>query len=92
MGIQVCFSCDKKFKSYLVLIPSYREEALKLFQRHPLLSAWDPETLKLYVECGLQEDADGSVRLKMSRILVGDLICSHHYVYSNQFKGGIRLR
>ncbi|EMD37002.1 hypothetical protein CERSUDRAFT_155418 [Gelatoporia subvermispora B] len=45
-----------------------REEALRLFGATPFFAAWDPEVLKIYVECGLYDAPDGSVRLKMPGI------------------------
>jgi len=41
---------------------SSREEALASFQKSPFFSSWDPETLKLYVECGLYDTHDSSGR------------------------------
>ncbi|TFK53115.1 hypothetical protein OE88DRAFT_1734063 [Heliocybe sulcata] len=44
-----------------------REEALSLFSASPFFSVWDPDVLKVYVECGLADcESEGGVRLKMS--------------------------
>ncbi|KDQ56901.1 hypothetical protein JAAARDRAFT_131855 [Jaapia argillacea MUCL 33604] len=43
-----------------------REEALRLFSAVPFFAAWDPEVLKIYVECALRPNPDGGVQLKMS--------------------------
>jgi len=43
-------------------------EAFQLFSQLPFFAAWDPAVLKIYVECGLTDNADGSVRLKMSGV------------------------
>jgi pimeloyl-ACP methyl ester carboxylesterase len=45
--------------------PSHAE-ALRLLSQNPFFAAWDPDVLKLYVECALTSDPDGSVRLKMT--------------------------
>jgi len=39
-----------------------------LFRQNPFFAAWDPEVLKIFVECGLTADAGGGVKLKMSRV------------------------
>ncbi|KAF9450037.1 hypothetical protein P691DRAFT_811281 [Macrolepiota fuliginosa MF-IS2] len=48
---------------------SSKEEALAGFKKNPFFNAWDPEVLKLYVECGLYDTKDSSgqsiTRLKM---------------------------
>ncbi len=53
-------------------MPSNREEALASFQKNPFFNSWDPEVLKIYVECGLHdtEDSDGRpvTQLKMPGI------------------------
>jgi len=49
-----------------------KEEALASFQKNPFFNSWDPEVLKLYVECSLYDtnDSDGRpiTRLKMPGI------------------------
>ncbi|EIN14480.1 hypothetical protein PUNSTDRAFT_96391 [Punctularia strigosozonata HHB-11173 SS5] len=43
-----------------------RENAAKLLKESTFFSAWDPAVLNLYLECGMIENPDGSVRLKMT--------------------------
>lgn len=49
-----------------------KEEALAGFQKNPFFNSWDPEVLKIYVECGLYDtkDRDGRqvTHLKMPGI------------------------
>ncbi|KAF8651171.1 hypothetical protein AX16_004826, partial [Volvariella volvacea WC 439] len=48
-----------------------REEALSLFEKSPFFQAWDPSSVKVYVECGLyntSDDPNSPVRLKMSGV------------------------
>ncbi|KAG8933343.1 hypothetical protein FRC02_012095 [Tulasnella sp. 418] len=45
-----------------------KEEALKTFQSNPFFQAWDPRVLDIYVQDGLYEHEDGTVRLKTSRL------------------------
>ncbi|KAF8697674.1 hypothetical protein AX14_001307 [Amanita brunnescens Koide BX004] len=48
---------------------SSRSEALSLFQKSPFFSSWDPEVLRIYVECGLYEtSSQPAVKLKMPPI------------------------
>ncbi|KAH9474764.1 Abhydrolase domain-containing protein mpaH [Psilocybe cubensis] len=46
-----------------------REEALASFSQNPFFKAWDPEVLKIYIECGThfveQESGKRTLRLKM---------------------------
>ena len=46
-----------------------RQEAFDILSKTPFFGAWDPEVLKLYVECGTtpSRDSDGKpiIRLKM---------------------------
>ncbi|PFH44988.1 hypothetical protein AMATHDRAFT_10265 [Amanita thiersii Skay4041] len=37
---------------------SSKEEALDLFKKSPFFSAWHPEAIKVYVECGLYDTTD----------------------------------
>lgn len=37
---------------------------MRSFKSSPVLSAWHPDVLRLYVEYGLYEDGSGGVRLK----------------------------
>lgn len=43
---------------------------MKQFRATPFWQVWDPEALDRYVECGLCEDPNGGVKLKMSGMLV----------------------
>ncbi|KIY68701.1 alpha/beta-hydrolase [Cylindrobasidium torrendii FP15055 ss-10] len=46
-----------------------KAEAFAQMQRSPLLGRWDPDALRAYVEHGLHEALDGTIRLKMSPLL-----------------------
>ncbi|KAG2135958.1 Alpha/Beta hydrolase protein [Suillus clintonianus] len=41
-----------------------REDALRSFKSSPMISAWHPDVLRLYVDYGLYDDEGGYVRLK----------------------------
>ena len=43
---------------------------MKQFQASPFFGVWHPDSLKLYVDCGLYDDPNGGVRLKMSGLQV----------------------
>ncbi|PCH38438.1 hypothetical protein WOLCODRAFT_130894 [Wolfiporia cocos MD-104 SS10] len=45
-----------------------RDEARKKFLSSPFFAAWDSAVLEVYLECGLYDDPDGGVKLKMSGI------------------------
>ncbi|KAI0717896.1 alpha/beta-hydrolase [Cerioporus squamosus] len=45
-----------------------KEEAYKMFSAIPFFKAWDHATLRVYVECGLYQAADGQFKLKMPGI------------------------
>ncbi|KZT11604.1 alpha/beta-hydrolase [Laetiporus sulphureus 93-53] len=47
---------------------SSREEARKRFNESPFFSVWDPAVLDIYLECGLCDDPNGGVKLKMPGI------------------------
>ncbi|TFY55640.1 hypothetical protein EVJ58_g8118 [Rhodofomes roseus] len=47
---------------------SSRQEAKEKFLASPFFSTWHPDVLDMYVECGLTEDAEGGVKLKMPGI------------------------
>ncbi|PFH47153.1 hypothetical protein AMATHDRAFT_7027 [Amanita thiersii Skay4041] len=45
-----------------------KEEALNLFKKSPFFSAWHPEVLKLYVECGLYDTTDSQTGRPITRL------------------------
>lgn len=61
----------------------FREEALRIFQKSPFFGAWDPEVLKVYIECGTYPTRDlvtgePIVRLKMPGIQEGIVFSETH--------------
>jgi hypothetical protein len=64
-----------------ILAPS-REEALKNLAKRPLSAAWDPEVLRIYIECGTAptHDLTGNpvIRLKMLGIHEAIVLCETH--------------
>ena len=59
-----------------------REEALKILGKSPFFGAWDPEVLKIYIECGTtpSRDSHGNpiIRLKMPSIQEGIVFSETH--------------
>ena len=64
------------------ITPVNREEALKELTKTQFFDRWDPEVLKIYVECGTTPSRDLSgnpiIRLKMPGIQQAMLMCETH--------------
>ena len=53
---------------YLVpAIGNGREQIVKLFKKHPAYKTWNDESIKLFAQFGVYEDADGKLRLKSKK-------------------------
>lgn len=58
-----------------VLRSSTSEEARRALSASPFFSTWDTDALSIYVECGLCDDLNGGITLKMP----GTQVCLFHH-------------
>jgi hypothetical protein len=59
-GVHSEYIADSCSLSRTSILPTSREEALDSFTKNDFFRSWDPEVLKIYVECGTTPSRDSS--------------------------------
>jgi hypothetical protein len=72
LAVNILFLLDGWSLFLTSILPSCREDALNILTKSRFFGAWDPEALRIYIECGTTPTLDSSgnpiIRLKMPGI------------------------